>query len=258
VSGILFTANPVSGARDEVAVNAVRGLGEAVVGGLTTPDSFTLDRTTLAVRERKTGLQEVESVLAEHGTRERPLEPERAAQPTLDDTQLARLAQIGVDIEDLFGTPQDIEWAYVDGRFWVLQARPITNLPPAPLADVRWDPSFPDSAWWRRQVVENMPEPLSPLFDELYLREGLEFSIDAMMEFFRMTYFRVEDFVDRPLLRRWAPGRKRPASGGFTRSPTSMPRRRPIPMRPRPDTSPRPDPIHRTSSKGYSAKYVWR
>jgi rifampicin phosphotransferase len=60
VSGILFTANPVSGApRDEVVVNAVRGLGEAVVGGLATPDSFTLDRTTLAVRERKTGLQEV-------------------------------------------------------------------------------------------------------------------------------------------------------------------------------------------------------
>jgi pyruvate,water dikinase len=48
-------------------------------------------------------------------------------------------------------------------------------------------------------VVENMPEPLSPLFDELYLREGLELSIDAMMAFFRMTYFRVEDFVDRPL-----------------------------------------------------------
>jgi phosphohistidine swiveling domain-containing protein len=199
VSGILFTANPVSGARDEVVVNAVRGLGEAVVGGLATPDSFTLDRTTLAVRERKTGLQEVETVLAEHGTTERPLEPERATQPTLEDAQLARLAQIGIDIEELFGTPQDIEWAYVDGRIWVLQARPITNLPPAPLEDVRWDPSFPDSAWWRRQVVENMPEPLSPLFDELYLREGLELSIDAMMEFFRMTYFRVEDFVDRPL-----------------------------------------------------------
>jgi rifampicin phosphotransferase len=200
VAGILFTANPVSGAREEIVVNAAWGLGEAVVGGLTIPDSFTLDRTTLAVRERKTGLQEVETVLAEHGTTERPLDSERAAQPTLDDAQLARLAQIGIDTGDLFGSPQDIEWAYIpDGRFWVLQARPITNLPPVPLKDVRWDPSFPDSAWWRRQVVENMPEPLSPLFDELYLHEGLELSIDAMMEFFRMTYFRVEDFVDRPL-----------------------------------------------------------
>ncbi len=199
VSGILFTANPVSGARDEIVVNAARGLGEAVVGGLATPDSLIMDRTTLALRERQTGRQEVETVLAEHGTAERALDPKRAAQPTLNDTQLVRLAQIGIEIEHRFGTPQDVEWAYADGRFWVLQARPITNLPPALLKDVLWEPPFPDSAWWRRQVVENMPDPLSPLFDELYLREGLALSIDAIMEFFRMTYFRVEDFVDRPL-----------------------------------------------------------
>jgi rifampicin phosphotransferase len=199
VSGILFTAHPVSGARDKIVINAARGLGETVAGGIATPDSFTLDRTTLTILERHVGRQEVETVLAEHGTTERPLEPERAALPMLDDAKLARLAQIGVDIEYHFSSPQDIEWAYADGRFWVLQARPITNLPPAPVEDVRWKPPFPNSAWWRRQVVENMPEPLSPLFDELYLREGLELSIDAMIEFFRMTYFRVEDFVDRPL-----------------------------------------------------------
>jgi rifampicin phosphotransferase len=199
VAGILFTANPVSGARDEIVVNAALGLGEAVVGGLSTPDSFTLDRTTLAVRERQTGRQEIETVLAEHGTSERPLEPERAARPALTDVQLAQLGQIGRGIEHRFGGPQDIEWAYAGGRFWVLQARPITNLPPAPLEDVRWEPPFPNSAWWRRQVVENLPEPLSPLFDELYLREGLESSIDAMMAFFGMSYLRIEDFIDRPL-----------------------------------------------------------
>ncbi|HEU4492697.1 MAG TPA: PEP-utilizing enzyme, partial [Rubrobacteraceae bacterium] len=178
---------------------AALGLGEAVVGGLATPDSFTLDRATLSVRERQTGQQEVETVLAEHGTLERSLEPERAARPALDDWQLVRLAQIGIEIECHFGVAQDIEWAYADGCLWVLQARPITNLQSAVLGEVRWEPPYPGSAWWRRQVVENMPEPLSPLFDELYLREGLELSIDGMMEFFRMTYLRVEDFVDRPL-----------------------------------------------------------
>jgi pyruvate,water dikinase len=133
VSGILFTANPVTGARDEVLVNAALGLGEAVVGGLTTPDSFVLDRATLRVRERQTGRQEVETALSERGTTERPLGPERAAQPALDDTQLARLVEIGLDVEHHFGVPQDIEWAYdADGYFWVLQARPITNLPPGP------------------------------------------------------------------------------------------------------------------------------
>ena len=68
--------------------------------------------------------------------------------------QPARLAQIGIEIEDR-GAPQDIEWANADGQLWVLQARPITHLPPAPLGDVRWEPPLPGSAWWRRQVVEN-------------------------------------------------------------------------------------------------------
>ena len=198
VSGILFTANPVTGARDELVVNAALGLGEAVVSGRTTPDTFTLDHATLRVKERQTGRQEVETALSEQGTIERPLGLERAAQPTLDNTQLARLAEIGLSIERHFGGPQDIEWAYDDGYFWVLQARPITNLPPAPLEDVSWEPPFPGSAWWRRQVVENLPEPLSPLFDELYVREGLELSIDAVMVLFQMKYFRLEDFTERP------------------------------------------------------------
>lgn len=198
VAGVLFTANPVTGARDEMVVNAALGLGEAVVGGLITPDSFALDRETLTVRERQTGRQEVETVLAERGTTERPLDPDQAARPTLNDAQLARLGEVGLAIERHFGGPQDIEWAYADGRLWVLQARPITNLPPAPLEDVRWEPPFPNSAWWRRQVVENLPEPLSPLFDELYVREGLELSIDAFMAFFGLTYFRLEDVADRP------------------------------------------------------------
>ena len=76
VSGVLFTSNPVSGARDELVINAALGLGEVVVGGLTTPDSFTLDRATLTVLERQTGRQELETVLAEQGTTERPLGPE--------------------------------------------------------------------------------------------------------------------------------------------------------------------------------------
>ena len=107
VSGILFTANPVTGARDELVVNAALGLGEAVVRGRTTPDNFTLYHATLRVKERQTGRQEVETALSEWGTTERPLGPERAAQPTLDDTQLARLAKIGLSIEHHFGGPHD-------------------------------------------------------------------------------------------------------------------------------------------------------
>jgi phosphoenolpyruvate synthase/pyruvate phosphate dikinase len=109
VSGILFTANPVSGARDEIVVNAAFGLGEALVGGLTTPDSFTLDRKTLAVKERQTGRQEVETVLTERSTTERPLGQERAAPSMLIDAQLAQWGELGGNVERHFGVPQDLQ-----------------------------------------------------------------------------------------------------------------------------------------------------
>jgi rifampicin phosphotransferase len=108
-SGILFTANPVTGARDEIVVNAASGLGEAAVSGLITPDTFILDRVTSTVRERQTGHQEAATVLAEQGTIETPLAPEQAARSTLNEVQLVQLAEIGLSIEEHFGAPQDIE-----------------------------------------------------------------------------------------------------------------------------------------------------
>jgi pyruvate,water dikinase len=74
----------------------------------------------------------------------------------------------------------------------------VTSLPPARLENVRWEPPVPDSFWIRRQVAENLPEPLSTLFEELYLREGLERSLDELMAFFRMPWFHLEDIADRP------------------------------------------------------------
>jgi hypothetical protein len=76
------------------------------------------------------------------------------------------------------GVPQDLEWAVADGRFWLLQARPMTGLPSAPLTEVRWESPIPGTAWVRRHVAENMPEPLSPLFEEPYLKEGMELAMD--------------------------------------------------------------------------------
>lgn len=88
--------------------------------------------------------------------------------------------------------------AAADGNCWLLQSRPITNLPPPPLRDVSWDPPAKGAKLIRRQVVENMPEPLSPLFDELYLQVGLEQAIDQFMVDFGMR-FDVEVFIERPM-----------------------------------------------------------
>jgi rifampicin phosphotransferase len=198
-AGMLFTADPVSGRRDRVVINAAWGLGEAIVGGRVTPDTVVVEKASGRIVSRQRADKEVMTVYAKGGTEERPVPEGRRREEVLDEEGAAELVRYGGRIEELYGAEQDIEWAYADGRFWVLQARPITNLPPPPLGDVHWEPPVPGSAWWRRQVVENLPEPLSPLFDELYLREGLELSIDDMMAFFGMTYLHLEDIVDRPM-----------------------------------------------------------
>jgi rifampicin phosphotransferase len=198
-AGIMFTTDPVGGWRDRTLINAAWGLGEAVVGGRVTPDTLVVDKASGRIVSRETADKEVMTVYTEGGAEERPVPEARRREPVLDDEAATELARYGARIEIHYGAPQDIEWALADGEFFILQARPITNLPPPPLEDARWEPPFPGSAWWRRQVVENLPEPLSPLFDELYVRKGLELSIDAMMVFFGMTYLRVEDFIDRPL-----------------------------------------------------------
>jgi hypothetical protein len=196
-AGTLFTADPVGGRRDRVVIDAAWGLGEAVVGGLVTPDTLVVEKTSGRVISRRTADKEVMTVYAGEGTEERSVPEAQRREEVLDDEAAVELARYGARIEDLYGAPQDVEWALAGGRFFIVQARPITNLPP--LEEVRWEPPVPGSAWWRRQVVENMPEPLSPLFDELYLREGLELSIEALMAALGMTYVRVEDFIDRPL-----------------------------------------------------------
>jgi phosphohistidine swiveling domain-containing protein len=199
-AGTLFTADPVSGQRDRTVINAAWGLGEAVVGGQVTPDTLVLEKGSSGrVISRETADKAVMTVYSGSGVRDRSVPEARRHQPVLDDEAAEELARYGARIEELYGTPQDIEWALAGGEFFIVQARPITNLPSPPLGDVRWEPPVPGSVWWRRQVVENLPEPLSPLFDELYLRDGLEASIDDLMAYFGMDYLRVEDFIDRPM-----------------------------------------------------------
>jgi pyruvate,water dikinase len=122
----------------------------------------------------------------------------RRRERALSDARLRESAGLGTRIERLFGgVPMHIEWAVAGGTWWILEARPITNRPAAPLHEVRWEPPTPGSAWIRRQVVENMPEPLSPLFDELYLREGLDRSADAIHDALGIPGS-VTALVDRP------------------------------------------------------------
>src|SRR5690606_10148134 len=115
----------------------------------------------------------------------------------LSDDMLHQLATLALRVEGLFdGVPQDIEWAVDHEAVWLLQARPITRLPPPPLRDVRWDPPIPGTAWIRRQVVENMPDPLSLLFEELYL-PALDRAVDAVYTVLGVPQ-QVLEMVNRP------------------------------------------------------------
>ncbi|MGD9091961.1 MAG: PEP/pyruvate-binding domain-containing protein [Anaerolineales bacterium] len=200
-AGILFTANPLNGDRDQIVINAAWGLGEAIVGGQVTPDTVVVDKVNRQILSRETTTKTLMTVQTEDGTEEQPVSQAKQSQQVIDNTTALELAKYGVQIEAHFGLPIDIEWAISAGEIAILQARPITNLPPAPLKEVRWEPPKPGTIWMRRQVVEHMPEPLSPLFDELYLQAGLDHSMDSLAVFLgdlSDIEINVWDFIDPP------------------------------------------------------------
>ena len=184
-AGILFTANPVNGQRDQIVINATWGLGEAIVGGQVTPDTVTIAKTTYEILSRETAVKTTMTVRTEHGTTEQAVPQAQQNEQVLADETAVQLARYGAQIETHYGLPMDIEWAIADGAISILQARPITTLPepkPLPPPNVVWEPPVPDTVWMRRQIVEHMPEPISPLFADLYLDQGLTQAMDSLME----------------------------------------------------------------------------
>ena len=184
VSGILFTANPATGERSEMVVNAGFGLGEAIVSGQVTPATYVFDREDKKVKETVIGTKETMIISdGEGGTIWQEVSKSKRGRSCLTETQLADLADLALEVERHFdGIPQDIEWAIKDDTLYLLQSRPITNLPPQPLRDLKWNPPAPGVTLLRRQIVENMPDPLSPLFDELYLGIGLQDGMNRSLE----------------------------------------------------------------------------
>lgn len=178
VSGILFTANPATGERSEMVINASFGLGEAVVSGEVTPDTYIVDRATGEATETIIGPKEQMTVSAgAQGTRMEDVSASERDRASLSDAMVRELAETALAIEKLYDSvPQDIEWAFSqDGNLYLLQSRPITNLPVQPI-EVTWEPPPPARILYRRQIVENMPDPICDLFEELYLTEGLEYA----------------------------------------------------------------------------------
>jgi pyruvate,water dikinase len=167
-AGVLFTANPVTGARDELLINAAWGLGEAIVSGSVTPDTIVFNKQTYAIQSQQIASKEVMTVRSPEGTREEPVPAGKRKKAALTPAQAVELARLGATIEQLYGQPMDIEWAMCDGRIFIVQARPITALP-EPRASLDWTIPRKGAIYYRQSVAELLPEPLSPLFATLAL-----------------------------------------------------------------------------------------
>lgn len=126
VAGVLFTCDPVHGRHDRMVVEAVLGLGEAVVSGHVTPDHYVLKRDGTVKKAHVHRQPYAIVALAEGGVTERELSADEGEVQKAPDDLLGRLARLGDDLERRLGRPQDIEWAVQDDRIFVLQARPVT------------------------------------------------------------------------------------------------------------------------------------
>ncbi len=131
-AGVMFTINPVTGREDELVIEASWGLGETVVGGKVTPDTYVIDKKTMEIKEKHIGEKKIEILLTpEGGTIEREVEEERRKMQAISDEEIKKLAEYGLKIEEHYGKPMDVEWA-VDkdlnppNNVFILQARPET------------------------------------------------------------------------------------------------------------------------------------
>jgi len=167
-SGVLFTANPVTGQRERAMISASWGLGEAIVGGLVTPDTLIVEKATGRTLTRETADKQVMTVLLGSGTEEQPVPETLRRAPVLSDAQAAELVRLGAQIEADYGMPMDIEWTLAAGTFAIVQARPITALPePEPPAPTEWKLAKGQYIAMRNNIVELMADPLTPLFGTL-------------------------------------------------------------------------------------------
>ena len=137
VSGVMFTAHPLRNRTDETVINASWGLGEGIVSGILNPDEFIVAANSLAVKQLTVGDKTVQVIRDPDtgvGTVTVPTTTKQQEGTTLSDEQVAELSELGARVMASYaGLPQDIEWAYARGEFYLLQSRPVTG------AKFTWD-----------------------------------------------------------------------------------------------------------------------
>ena len=204
VSGVLFTANPLTGLLSESVIDATFGLGEALVSGQVEPDHFVVDTLCGAVNGVVLGAKKT-STRGKTGGGVESIVEQADARQTLLDEEICRLAAIGQQIQTEYGVPQDVEWAFAGGKFTILQSRAITSLFPVPY--VSFDPLV---VWFSFGAVQGLVGPITPLGRDsiryimtgLSTMFGLPFNPEAMKVFTssgERIWIKISDFVRNPI-----------------------------------------------------------
>lgn len=127
-SGVMFTSHPVTGEKLCV-IEAAFGLGEAIVSGKVSPDTYVYDRVNRKLVEMKIGEKKIMITRNEKGeTVEIELPPEKAKQRVLTDEEIEELVKFAELIENHYNQPQDVEWAIEKGKVYIVQSRPVTTI----------------------------------------------------------------------------------------------------------------------------------
>lgn len=173
VSGVGFCINPVTGNPGEHSIDANYGLGESVVGGECPVDHWLLDKQSGQIKEAIIANKTIQVVADTSGTRDEPIPEDKADGPCLAQEELADLSTLMRRVETYYGYPQDIEWGIADGSLWLLQARPVTRIPPR---------------WSRAESAERFPSVITPLAWDL-VEEGFHQSLSHSFELMGLPPF---------------------------------------------------------------------
>ena len=144
-SGIMFTSDPVSGKKDRIIIESSWGLGESIASGLVTPDRFICDKLTTKMVDRTINRKVTGIFLSADGSRSIRIAEDKQMAPSLTKDEVTMVAKMGRKIESYFGSPQDVEWAIEGDRLFLLQSRPITNLPQD--EGTLWTRGYGDEYW---------------------------------------------------------------------------------------------------------------
>jgi pyruvate, water dikinase len=168
-SGVLFTVEPVTSDKNKIVIEAVLGLGEAIVSGEVTPDLFMVDKESMRIISKKINRQEwqlIKNPLTQAGELniKAPIELEMQQQQKISDEEVLKLAEIGKRIEKHYSFPQDIEWAKENGQIFITQSRPITTIKEktseaksevTAIAIISGSPSSPGVAFGPVKILQN-------------------------------------------------------------------------------------------------------